>query len=101
MRRRQGYLEFISKVEGREKPKPKEVKHPLPAFWVPWCTFMRQYEQITQNLDWLSNAFSWSSTPQGYDFWSDVVVQHTRLDKALEILASWYLQLKELGYEAA
>lgn len=103
MRRRQGYLEFISKVEGREIPKTKEVECHLPVFWVPWCTFMRQYEQMlfTQEFGWLSDAFSWSSTSQGYDFWMNVASGESEPDEALKILASWYLQLREQGHEAA
>lgn len=103
MRRREGFKKFILKAEGKERDMSEMVKYPLPKFWIPASTFMHHYERMlsTQDLNWLTQAFGWCDSHKGYTFWSNVVCRQLEPDEALEILASWYLQLKEFGYEAA
>lgn len=89
-----GFAKWNMKVEGREPtPKPK-VQHEL-------NDYLRDRLEPDQwgniepgRLGWLGNAFGWAWSPQGVDFWHEVIYGRGDQGLACEILQSWKEQLE-------
>ena len=94
-KRRNGFTKFMSRLDGKpELFSEVDTSH----FTIPEGLIVPQVRKLINDLEnsgdtlYLPSAFSWSSSPQGFDYWYDIEEGLTEIDDEGMRYLYWLLE---------
>lgn len=94
-KRRNGFTRFMSKLDDKPGVSRKvDTSH----FTIPYCLNISTVRKTLDDMEsigdvrQLSYCFRWSTSPQGFDYWDDIAVGRTVIDREGLDYLHWLLK---------